>query len=135
MERKEQANPENTNSLSSSVEKGPEGDVIVDDYSAAVLIKKYKLSLDKVSSVPRAFHQALLTHLDSNPTCPISLRPATDPVTGFAAEGFSVLFQQLKGTYHAFIFDRECLNDWMRSNKTNPVTRSPVNLKDLFSLS
>lgn len=105
-----------------------------EDDCSDVLISKYGLDHDRVLRIPLELRQALLTHLQSDPTCPISLEPAIDPTTGHVAPGFTALFQYLNGVPHCFLFESEAIEGWVSHHNTNPVTRQAAHQKEFFQL-
>jgi len=85
-----------------------------------------------LDDIPSILRPCLLSSLDNDPVCCISLEPILNPQTKKIDKDAVVIFQQIQGksTYHSFLYKKSSLDAWFSaSGRTiNPATRSQINL-------
>jgi len=104
-----------------------------------------------VDAIPAPLRWSLLTVLEENPQCCISLEPRVDERTGRVVPGTVVLFQRMDGAiggsaaggtggaaerkaFHAYLYEKSSIDDWFSASgrATNPVTRDAVDVDSQY---
>lgn len=112
----------------------PPGDIVIEfdtlkspDRFSDILINSYGISPDRALRIPLELRECLVELLQTSPSCPISLDEMIVPSTGQLKADTTVLFQYSEGKPHAYLFNRDSIEEWMTESNTNPLNRQKIN--------